>query len=311
MEIIEELSKLGFQEAKRIGNGGYGTIYTVEWDKYEKKTFVAKVIYKVNEKSKISFESEKNTLEYLFDDNIIKLYQSIEKETFYLLIYEFCSNKTLHDLVLSKNKLNKDEFKIIAKQIIKAIHKCHQKNIVHRDIKPGNIFIDENNRMKLGDFGLSKIISKGNLINNYAGSLNFMAPEIFLKTPYDPYKADIWALGITFYFMITGNFPFLSDYYHNVDFAIKHQDVIFPFGLSNKIMTLIKQMLNKDPSKRPTIDQILQNVLFQNSSLPPLFRNKSDPIIHLNKKKLAISNVLVSKSIKYLNPLNLNLKLKF
>lgn len=304
MQIISELAKLGFTDATQIGAGGYGTIYAVQWMKYPGKTYVAKIIYKENDRATKSFNSEHKALRHLFDDNIINYYHSYNMEKYYILIYEFCPHHTLIEYVSQRGSLSTSEFRIVIMQIIKAIQKCHHAKIAHRDIKPGNIFIDENNRMKLADFGLAEELEAGEMAKDYVGTKSFMAPEIFNKRPYDPFKADIWALGVTCFYMVTGKLPFVGDYYYPVEFHIKNKDAILPLGISSDVYSFIMPMLRKNPMERPSIDEIIIHPFLEGSCLPSLlYRNKTTPVFQINKKKLTVSRQIVSRSIKYLHPL--------
>ena len=99
-------------------------------------------------------------------------------------------------------------------QLCKAIDYCHRQDVIHRDIKPENLLISANHELKLCDFGFSKDLSKlsgDELSKTYCGSKAYASPEILLGEPYDPKKADVWAVGVIFFIFLNGNMPFKED----------------------------------------------------------------------------------------------------
>ena len=109
--------------------------------------------------------------------------------------------------------MNEEEIRQYFRDLISALEYCHDcAGVIHRDIKPENILIDENNKVRLADFGVSHIMENGHdTITNRAGSNFYFSPEIILGNTYKGKPADIWALGVTLYFMNTKKFPFMSN----------------------------------------------------------------------------------------------------
>ena len=106
------------------------------------------------------------------------------------------------------NKLLESISRNIFKQLIETIKYIHSKGIFYRDIKPDNFLLNINNNIKLCDFGVSKEIKKGQLITDSCGTSAFIAPEILLDEPYDPYMTDIWSSSVVLYVMVSGFFTF-------------------------------------------------------------------------------------------------------
>lgn len=148
---------------------------------------------------------EYNTLISLIHPNIIRLYDAFEEESAQYLVMEYCPIGSIKQ----KGKLTYEQFVYYSKQILEAVSYCHSLNIAHRDIKPENIFIDQNNNIRLADFGIAKHFDYlGDKSEQKCGSLKFFSPEMFQLTEICPFKADIWALGVTFFCMATGEYPF-------------------------------------------------------------------------------------------------------
>lgn len=103
----------------------------------------------------------------------------------------------------------------------------HSQNIAHRDIKPENFFLNQYNHIKLEDFGLSSKFQDQQLPNMKCGSLTFFSPEILSNSEFDPFKADILALGISFYFMVTGHFPYENRNNQNLRDMIVNSQIRF------------------------------------------------------------------------------------
>ena len=141
-------------------------------------------------------------------NNIVKLFELFETEDHYCLVMENIVGGNLLNAINKMNKIPENLAKIIFKQLIKTLQYIHSNGIVHRDIKPDNILLDLDNTIKICDFGVSKIISEGQLIRDSCGTPAFVAPEILLDYPYDPFPTDIWSSGVVLYAMTTGFFPF-------------------------------------------------------------------------------------------------------
>lgn len=140
-----------------------------------------------------------------------------------------------------------------------ALKYIHSNRIIHRDIKPENIFLAENGTLKLGDFGISKVLSNTqDMAKTQCGSPFYISPEIYRQEPYWT-KSDIWSLGWVLYELCTLNRPFIGDRPLIVGYNVINKEH-YPIQewYSADIRNLIDQLLWKDPSKRPSIDEILE-----------------------------------------------------
>ena len=286
-----------------IGQGGFSYVYKVKSNKYD-ELFVAKTI---NEDSKTlnnshkTFFTELSTLMKLDHNNIIRIYDYFSYENIFILIMEYCPGGNLYDKIFEKGILNLKSFLIIANQICNALFHMHQKGFSHGDIKPQNILFDKFNRIKLCDFGLS--------LNSYEkkihvrGTIPYMSPEVHRKECIDFFSADIWALGITFYFMLTSRLPFLFNDFKKYLKKESYLFLNFTKEIPNNIKQIIKGMLNLNPSSRTTIHELkeilnillinsielknsISNNFFGFSSSLNIIKNKKDSLNYYKRKSI-------------------------
>ena len=244
-------------------------------------------------------------------NNIVKLFEFFETNDYYCLVMENVVGGNLLNTINKMNKIPENLSKIIFKQLILTLKYIHSNNIVHRDIKPDNILLDLNNTIKLCDFGVSKIISKGELTDDSCGTPAFIAPEILLEKPYNPYATDIWSCGVVLYVMITGFFPF-----RGISETQLHENILKgvypkPINISNELSDLLSKILNIFPNKRISIQQILEHPWLNNYNDETENRDfnlnlftKAEKIIY-GKMKLNYKNI--SKDIQIENFTNKNI----
>lgn len=269
-DLQQSLTEVGFEIIQEISKGGFSSVYAVSWNMYPKKTYVAKVIDVPpdhKDKGEQSYLNEIGSLCELFHKNIIQIYKHFITNGYMVIIMEFCPNGTMHDYILNNGPLDLKSFRIVAESCLQAVSYCHQNMIAHRDIKPTNILIDERNNIKLCDFGLSDP-SKPTFVCQHDGSLPYAPPEVLQRAFYDPKKADIWSLGITFYFLATGKLPWCSLDPNGIRREILMRDIEIPSTVNPLIKNLILPMIRIDPNTRVTADICLKNNLF--IVLPPL-----------------------------------------
>lgn len=253
-EMQEILSQHGYQCKEFLGSGSFSSVYLCESSKYHQQFAVKKAI-----KHKLS-AYEYNSLISLNHPHIVQLYDSFEDDNWRYLVTEYCPNGT----ILKKKKLSFDYFVYYARQILDALSFCHSQKIAHRDIKPENIFIDQYDHVKLADFGLARQFEDKRKSTEKCGSLIFFAPEMFECNEICPFKADIWALGITFFFMATGDLPFKTNSIEELKKWVIYGDLEFiDNNIDPQIHYLIRKLTNKDPKKRPTAEKLLKLPMFE------------------------------------------------
>ena len=212
-----------------------------------------------NEKAKKKILYETNLMRGLYHPAVTKILETFETDKYMLIIMEYISGGNLQNFVKKRRKLCEKTAKILFRQLIQGIKYIHSKNIVHRDIKLENILLDLNNIVKICDFGVGKITEKGHKLLDQCGTPVYMAPEIIQGDGYEGFPVDIWSAGVALYIMLSGNIPFNRDKTHDLQSAI----INLPFkkidDISDNANDLLKNILEKDPNKRFTPDQILEH----------------------------------------------------
>ena len=257
-----------------LGKGTFGTVYLGTHNKTKEKVAIKeirKIKFEKDEKNKEVIKEKESMYsdllkqeleitEKLHHPYICRMLYKVQYNEDWYIVFEYLSGKQFFDneeidFTEAKNK------KFFC-QILSAIEYLHKNKIVHRDIKLENILFDDNEDAKLIDFGLSKYIKNNELLSDKPGSEIYTAPEILLTDDkYDGFLADIWSLGICFYAMKFFNFPFLNENYNSYSECLKNEKLTFPEDrkASPQFKDLIKRILEKDPKKRITLEQIKQH----------------------------------------------------
>ena len=270
---IEELDPttgtiIKYERGKFLGKGGFAKCY--ELKRVDNgRIYAAKIIDKqglYNGRSKKKLINEIKIHKKLNNSNIVGFEKFFEdKDNVYILL-ELCSNQTLRELVKRRKRLNELEVQCYTLQIIRALKYLHNHRIIHRDLKLGNLFLTSKLELKLGDFGLAaKLEYDGQRRKTVCGTPNYVAPEILEKKNGHSYEVDIWSLGIVIYTMLFGVPPFDANDEKIIYKKIKMNSYKFPDSIKveNSAKKLISSLLNLDPSKRPSLDSIIEHDFFK------------------------------------------------
>lgn len=194
--------------------------------------------------------------------NLIHCYDVFESNNEVAFVMEYIDGDLMSKLNGTYSATKIDSF---LSQFITSVKFLHSIGVVHRDIKPNNILVSSDGTVKLIDFGLSKVISYSETVNECYGSLLFTSPEILLCNEYNS-KVDVWSLGVLAFYFLFGIMPFNireNDINSTIAKKIIINDVVFPFNrfdrdrIDIKIRRLIKQSLCKSSNERPFINDIL------------------------------------------------------
>ena len=250
-ELISALPFMlnGYKFEKVIGKGSLGTVFEAYSERWS-STFAIKVT-PVDE-SLITPDGrlrdpELGALISLDSPNIIRFYDYFVYQDNLFLVLEYCSFGTLQSIIHGIG-LDIPTARVVISELCQALFYCHEQNIAHRDIKPSNIFIDNSAHVKLADFGLSSFSM--DKVTTKCGTPNYAAPEIFTETEIDPYRADVFSLGVVCYEIITGKLPFPEG-----DLE-KRGPVDLVDIQDKKLAHIVEMMMDHTPSKRPTMKQL-------------------------------------------------------
>ena len=243
---------------KELGKGGTSNVFLVQKDK--KYFAMKKVNLKMFNKEVIKqYENEIKILSNFNNDYIVKYYESYIENDYFNIIMEYGGDSNLKIFIKKQKEKNEliDE-KLIEKIIIQiclGLKEIHKSKIIHRDLTPDNIFINKNNEIKIGDFGISKELGEEkDFTNSIVGKYKYFAPEIENGENYD-YKVDIYAFGCIIYELFT-----LNEYY--LDKKIENKDIKIDTNIYNKKWQyLIDLLLNENYNERPNIDQIYNYII--------------------------------------------------
>ncbi|CAH0395475.1 unnamed protein product [Bemisia tabaci] len=195
--------------------------------------------------------------------HIIKLYQVISTPTDIFMIMEYVSGGELFDYIVKHGKLKEFEARRFFQQIISGVDYCHRHMIVHRDLKPENLLLDQNLHVKIADFGLSNMMTDGEFLRTSCGSPNYAAPEVISGKLYAGPEVDIWSCGVILYALLCGSLPFDDEHVPTLFRKIKTGIFPIPDYLNKSVVSLLCHMLQVDPMKRATIEDIKKHDWFQ------------------------------------------------
>ncbi|KAG6757351.1 hypothetical protein POTOM_037659 [Populus tomentosa] len=253
-----------YQICEEIGSGRFGTVFRCisrsTGDYFAVKSIVKSLVSGDSLDSQCLL-TEPRTLHFLSPHpHIIQLHNLYEDETHLHMLIDLCSNQDLHDLIITNGVLSENEARVVFTQLMNAISHCHTNGIVHRDIKPDNILFDEENTIKLADFGSAEVVTEEEMVSGVVGTPYYVAPEVLLGREYGK-KVDVWSAGVVLYIMLAGFPPFYGETAVNIFEAVLRGNLRFPAivfqSVSASVKDLLRRMLCKDVSRRFSAEQVL------------------------------------------------------
>ncbi|MEE1114856.1 MAG: Stk1 family PASTA domain-containing Ser/Thr kinase [Eubacterium sp.] len=262
-----------YEIMSRIGSGGMADVYKAQDRKLNR--LVAVKVMKAEFREDTSFVSkftkEAQAAAKLSHPNVVNVYDVGEDRGLYFIVMELIEGITLKNYIAKKGKLSVKEATSIAIQASLGLEAAHNRGIIHRDVKPQNIIISTDGKVKLSDFGIAKSMNSNTITANVMGSVHYSSPEQ-VRGGYSDARGDIYSLGITMYEMVTGRVPFDGD--TTVSIAIKHlqEEIVPPSIYTPDLPYSLEQIILKCTQKNP--DRRYQNV---GSMIDDLKRSLIDP----------------------------------
>ncbi|KAI0765944.1 Pkinase-domain-containing protein [Trametes elegans] len=204
--------------------------------------------------------------------NIVGFKECFEDEDNVYMTLELCHNGSLMDMLRRRKRFTEPESRYFMVQLIGACHYMHTHQVIHRDLKLGNIFLDRNMNVKVGDFGLAALIeSPGERKKTICGTPNYIAPEVLFDTANGhSFEVDTWSIGVILYTLVVGRPPFQTKDVKTIYKRIRNNEYEFPADrvVSRLVQELIQQILTPDPQQRPTLHEIVDHDWFTTGTVP-------------------------------------------
>ena len=271
---------------EKLGEGGMGVVYKAEDKKLDRVValkFLSPELMR-NSEARKRFVNEAKAAAALNHPNICTIYEIDESEEQTFIAMEYIEGMSLQEYggTIRESVRGIDTCTEIAIQIAKGLSKAHEKGIIHRDVKPGNILITRDGQAKIIDFGLAKLKGQTNVTKEGVtlGTVAYMSPEQARGGKID-HRTDIWSFGVIFSEMLTGDLPFNGEFEQAVIYsilneepeAIKNSQSDFPHELN----TIVRKTLAKAPSERyQKMDEVLADLISIKKKMNSHLSNEQD-----------------------------------
>lgn len=268
MEEVKAHMLFGKYEMGRVlGKGTFAKVY------YAKEISTGEgVAIKVVDKDKVKKEGmmeqikrEISVMRLVKHPNIVNLKEVMATKTKILFVMEYARGGELFEKV-AKGKFKEELARKYFQQLISAVDYCHSRGVSHRDLKPENLLLDENENLKVSDFGLSALpeqLRQDGLLHTQCGTPAYVAPEVVRKRGYSGFKADTWSCGVILYALLAGFLPFQHENLISMYNKVFKEEYQFPPWFSPESKRLISKILVADPERRITISSIMNVPWFQ------------------------------------------------
>ncbi|MBS0627752.1 MAG: serine/threonine-protein kinase [Verrucomicrobia bacterium] len=247
-----------FTEISQLGEGGYATVYLMKHNS-TKRQYAVKVISQ-NKYQDLKYIAEEIAVSLILNHpNILKTELTFHDENKHYIVMEYFKGVDLFARIKEKYFTdNKPALKHVIKQLLSVLDYCHNIRICHRDIKPENILINEDNSIRLIDWGYAR---KDEMLNkDIVGTLEYLTPQMIKGHQYDCTKVDIYQVGILTYELSVGHTPFIGTNLSDAEImkAIEKSDIEFPADFDTSVKDFILELTTKDETKRPTAKEALK-----------------------------------------------------
>lgn len=270
--LIQGSTGQSYQRGLCIGEGGFARCFQVNDGNGE--IFAAKTLAKAalnSEKTRSKLLTEIKIHRAMNHPGIVNFVDCFEDDKNVYMLLEMCSNQSLADMVNRRRHLTEPEARFFFLQILGASAYMHSRGVVHRDLKLGNIFLDRDMNLKVGDFGLAaRMDTVYSRRFTVCGTPNYISPEVLKRPHGHGFQTDIWALGVILYAMLVGRPPFQDRDVDKIYQRIKQHEPCFPPAPSSSLRTawdlvpddardLVTKMLHPNPTERPSVNECLQH----------------------------------------------------
>lgn len=247
-----------------LGKGGFAICYA-----YKCTNTKQNVAVKVLSKAMLAKSSQKEKIrsEILIHQSlnhpyVVKFFSHFDDADNIYMVIEICNRRSMMELIKRRKSILEPELRYYLHQLLQGCNYLHSNNIIHRDLKLGNLFIDSQINVKIGDFGLAtKVAYEGERKKTLCGTPNYIAPEILLKKGHS-FEVDIWSLGCIIFTLLVGQAPFETKTLKETYRKIQNVDFELPNMLSSASKELINCIFQYTPTKRPSSLDLLNHPFF-------------------------------------------------
>jgi serine/threonine protein kinase len=269
-------------KGKRVGKYmlgdtlGQGTFAKVKLatDTETGKQFAVKILEKkqiIGQKLETQLKREISIMLKLRHPNVTQMVEVLQSAKNIYVVLELISSGELFDKIVSAKRFDETTARKYFQQLICGINYCHNHKIAHRDLKPENLLVDENDILKISDFGLSNLqkttgsgrVSKHLFLKTVCGTPNYVAPEVLQESGYDGFMADLWSCGVILYVMLAGKLPFSNKDMQALFEQIKKAQYPPSQYIGEEAADLIAHLLTVDPAKRYSLVEISKHSWFR------------------------------------------------
>uniref|UniRef100_A0A6Q2Y814 non-specific serine/threonine protein kinase n=1 Tax=Esox lucius TaxID=8010 RepID=A0A6Q2Y814_ESOLU len=260
---------------KTIGKGNFAKV------KLARHVLTGKeVAVKIIDKTQLNSSSLQKVGQRIHLHTQTWLFEVIETEKTLYLVMEYASGGEVFDYLVAHGRMKEKEARAKFRQIVSAVQYCHQKCIVHRDLKAENLLLDADMNIKIADFGFSNEFVMGSKLDTFCGSPPYAAPELFQGKKYDGPEVDVWSLGVILYTLVSGSLPFDGQNLKELRERVLRGKYRIPFYMSTDCENLLKKFLILNPTKRGSLEQIMKdrwmNVGHEEEELKPYIEPMPD-----------------------------------
>ncbi|PNT65936.1 hypothetical protein BRADI_3g04630v3 [Brachypodium distachyon] len=256
-----------YEIGRHLGQGNFAKVY------YARNLISGQgVAIKIIDKDKVSrvglmvqIKREISIMRLVRHPNVLKLFEVMASKSKIYFVLEYAKGGELFNKI-TKGKLSEDAARKYFHQLISAVDYCHSRGVYHRDLKPENLLLDENENLKVSDFGLSALAEstrQDGLLHTTCGTPAYVAPEVLSRRGYDGAKADIWSCGVILFVLVAGFLPFHDTNLIEMYRKISRAEYRCPRPFSVELKDLLYKILDPDPSTRASISRIKRSAWYR------------------------------------------------
>ncbi|KAI4977758.1 hypothetical protein ZWY2020_014312 [Hordeum vulgare] len=256
-----------YEIGRHLGQGNFAKVYYAR-----NLTSGQAVAIKMIDKEKVSrvglmvqIKREISIMRLVRHPNVLKLFEVMASKSKIYFVLEYAKGGELFNKI-TKGKLSEDAARKYFHQLISAVDYCHSRGVYHRDLKPENLLLDENENLKVSDFGLSALSEstrQDGLLHTTCGTPAYVAPEVLSRRGYDGAKADIWSCGVILFVLVAGFLPFHDTNLIEMYRKISRAEYRCPRPFSVELKDLLYKILDPDPSTRASVSRIKRSAWFR------------------------------------------------